>query len=64
MNILYVCSFALKYYTMVTVKLQINKIETPSFWVKVANVNASDIGTQIDLYKTFYWLNDGKSHSF
>ena len=60
MNILYIGSFALKYYSMTMVNINYNLIKTPEFWHKVANLNDSDITTQKSIYQTFYWLNDGK----
>jgi hypothetical protein len=59
MNILYICSFVLKYYTMINVSMHRNKIETVSFWNKVGNLNETDILTQKEIFETFYWLNDG-----
>lgn len=59
MNILYICSFALKYYAMVTVSIQKSQLENPSFWSKLANISINDINTQKEIYETFYWLNDG-----
>jgi hypothetical protein len=63
MNILYICSFALKYYSMTMVNINYNIIKTQEFWHKVANINESDITTQKSVYQTFYWLNDGMSYN-
>ena len=60
MNILYVCSFGLKYYSMAMVNIQYNKIKTGTFWNQVVSLNESDLSGQKYTYETFYWLNDGK----
>lgn len=62
MYILFVSSFSLKYYTMIIVSIQRNKLTDPEFWVQVnALQKANDLNSESDLFQTFYWLNNGKN---
>lgn len=59
MNVIYVSSFSLKYYTMICVHLTKTRALEDGFWRTVANVNETDYATQRDIYNTIYWLNNG-----
>ena len=65
-NILNVCmytlftvSFGLKYYTMIIVTIEKNKLSDTTFWRKIRYMQESDINSQIEVFTVFYWLNDG-----
>ncbi len=55
MNSLYIMSYGLKFYTVMMVYYNLNKIEKPDFWKSISN----DTNTQKKAYNTFYWLNAG-----
>ena len=59
MYFLFFASFSLKYYTMIYVTMERYKLQEVDFWIKVAQLTAEDTAGQIDVYQTFYWLNDG-----
>jgi hypothetical protein len=61
MNILYLASFGLKYYTMIVVYYYRIEIKTNEFWAKVSFLeNSNDIDDQKSVFQTFYWLNNGE----
>ena len=57
---LYVVSYGLRFYTMIIVKLEMNKLYDSNFWAEVNSLENNE-EAQIDVYETFYWLNDGKN---
>lgn len=59
MNVLYVSAFGLKYYTMVVVTLNKNKVLKESFWERALNASETDIDVQKEVYTALYWLNNG-----
>jgi hypothetical protein len=59
MTILYLFSYGLKYYIIFVVYSKRALIDTKEFWNKVENINPNDFNTQIEIFKTFYWLNNG-----
>lgn len=59
MNVLYVSSFGLKYYTMVVVRLNKIKVLDSRFWQNAVNLNATDSDAQKDVFDSIYWLNNG-----
>jgi hypothetical protein len=64
MNILYFAAFGLKYYTMLIVRLNINKLNSEAFWREIVSVNETELDKQIDIYQTFYWLNNGRKRKY
>jgi hypothetical protein len=58
MHLLFFFSYALKYYTIVILRLEKDKLSDPMFWSKVGNLNGN-IESQKEVYQTFYWLNEG-----
>lgn len=60
MNVIYVSSFSLKYYTMIVVRLTKYKVLDESFWDMASTLNETDYSGQKDVYNTIYWLNNGK----
>ena len=63
MNILYIASFSLKYYTIIVVTIEFSKVSSSDFWLQT-NLNTTDTGIEKSLYETFYWLNRGKNYLF
>jgi hypothetical protein len=59
MNILYVASFGLRYYTMYVVRLDIDKVTNKQYWIKLLQ-NTSDCTNQKDLFESIYWLNNDR----
>ena len=59
MMAMYVASFALKYYTILVVRHEMNRVESNEFWRVVENLNGTDVSTQKQVFETFYWLNEG-----
>jgi hypothetical protein len=60
MYILFVSSFSLKFYTMILIRIEINKLSDPAFWSNVNSLSkVNDLNTEIDVFQVFYWLNDG-----
>jgi len=59
MYALFIASFSLKYYMMILVSMERTKLNDPLFWNRVTTLSATDTPSQIDIYQTFYWLNDG-----
>lgn len=64
MNILYISSYGLKYYTMILVSRKKELISKNSFWYNAVNVKSNDTSAQKELFLTFYWLNSGISILF
>ena len=60
MLVLYICSYAIKYYSMSMVLVSKNSLNSNAFWQTVATLNSSDYDAQKMVFETFYWLNDGK----
>jgi hypothetical protein len=60
MNVLYVSSYGIAYATMFLVRQSLTEVETEAFWTKVSSLDVNDTMSQIQIYKTFYWLNSGK----
>lgn len=60
MNVIYVSSFGLKYYTMIVVRVTKGKVLSESFWDMAVGLNETDYAGQKDVYNTLYWLNNGK----
>lgn len=59
MNIIYLTSFFLKYYTMVEVHFAKEKVKSQLYWTNLINSNNS-VGQERDLFTTLYWLNAGE----
>ena len=59
MHLLYIYSYALKFYTIIKVQIEKNKLDDPQFWYMVNNLD-KNITNQQSVYETFYWLNAGK----
>ncbi len=57
MNIIYLASFFLKYYTIVEVILAKQKAQSPEFWLKMTSENSSTTALKEEFYRTIYWLN-------
>lgn len=60
MIFLYIGSFALKYYNIFLVRLQLNRLESKEFWQSVNSLNEFDIQAQKDVFHTFYSLNEDR----
>ena len=79
MNVLYLSSFALKYYVICRVRemnqdensshfslqviVAIRNLDEPEFLTDVQNVCNLSESKQWNIYQTFYWLNAGNSSS-
>ena len=62
MNVIYLASFFLKYYTMLQVRLSKQRINTAQFWNNLNdNQNITD-AVEKDFFTTMYWLNAGNTH--
>ncbi|CAF0993566.1 unnamed protein product [Brachionus calyciflorus] len=61
---LFICSFVLKYYTIFRVLNEIKKLDCENFWLKVRKLDSSDHEGQIEVFKTFYWLNNDRFYWF
>jgi len=59
MNVLYLSSFGLKYYTMILVRLNKEKVLSSQFWKNAVFLNQSSPEEQIEVVNTLYWLNNG-----
>lgn len=59
MNVLYLASYGLKYSTIILVTRSLENVQKPEFWNKLEHLNSTDVRSQIDVYKTLYWLNSG-----
>ncbi|CAF1249920.1 unnamed protein product, partial [Didymodactylos carnosus] len=57
MNILYLSSFALKYYVFIEVTYALKRLSQADFQDKVSTVFNSTPSKQMDVWYTFYWLN-------
>ncbi len=57
LNILFIGSFGLKFYTLITVSIEKEKLSDPNFWELVAQLPHRNASDQLSVYKTFYWLN-------
>ena len=60
MCVIYLCSYGLKYSTIIIVALKRAQISHTDFWAKVSSLEFNDIKSQKDVFETFYWLNAGK----
>ena len=54
-------SYGLKIYTIINTSIQLATIETTQFWSKLTSLTPDDEESQINVYQTFYWLNEGKN---
>lgn len=61
MIILFFVSYTLQFYTIYIVRQNMEKLIDPIFWSSIASLNKTDINQQIQVFKTFYWLNNGKN---
>ena len=59
MHLLFIYSYALKFYTIIKVQIEKNKLDDPKFWYMVNNLD-KNITNKQSVYETFYWLNAGK----
>ena len=59
MNILFVGSYGLKFYTIIKVGVEMKHLRDEEFWHTVNTLEANDTHTQESVYQTFYWLNNG-----
>lgn len=59
MNVIYISSFSLKYYTMIVVRLTKIQVLNGDFWDLAVNLNVTDYSTQKMIYNAIYWLNNG-----
>ncbi|CAF0736641.1 unnamed protein product [Rotaria sordida] len=57
MNILYLSSFALKYYVIYQVIHATKKLGDRDFQTKIENICELSKSEQLNIYRTFYWLN-------
>ncbi|CAF3484392.1 unnamed protein product [Rotaria sp. Silwood1] len=57
MNILYISSFALKYYVFFKVRLASQTLDKPEFKANLQNIYNLTETEQYHMYQTFYWLN-------
>ena len=57
-HLLFICSYALKYYKIIIVGLEKEKLKDPNFWQMIKNESYT-IHDQEEIYQTFYWLNEG-----
>jgi hypothetical protein len=62
--ILLFTSYGLKIYTLINANTQLATIETTQFWSKLTSLTPADEESQINVYQTFYWLNEGKKCFF
>ncbi|CAF0718901.1 unnamed protein product [Brachionus calyciflorus] len=60
MIVLYLGSFALKYYAIFSVNINLKKLESTSFWQTVNNLDQYDAETQKSIFYSFYWLNEDR----
>ncbi|RNA03569.1 Short transient receptor potential channel 6 [Brachionus plicatilis] len=58
MNVLYISSFGLKYYTMYIASFNKKKVLEKEFWDKAVGLNGSSVDEQKKIYDTIYWLNN------
>jgi hypothetical protein len=57
--LVFIISFAVKFYTMIRVTAEKMNLNSDQFWNKVNNLDSHDIPSQIQVFETFYWLNSG-----
>lgn len=60
MNILYLSSFALKYYVIYQVNMSIRELIDPKFIQNVHMICSLNRTQQWEIYHVFYWLNAGE----
>ena len=60
MTFLYLSSFALKYYTILLVRMQLSRVQSNEFWQMVNNLDEFDLKAQKDVFYTFYILNEDR----
>lgn len=58
--LIFAASYALKFYTIILVSIELKQINSDSFWNQVNTLSPNDLSTQIQVFQTFYWLNSGK----
>jgi hypothetical protein len=59
MNIFYITAYGLKFYTMLKVSENVNKVKKIEFWDIVNNLNNTNKEAQVEVYSSLYWLNAG-----
>ena len=59
MIFLFILSYALKFFTIMTVIYNFQKLKRPHFWLAIRNLNSNDLDSQKQYFETFYWLNAG-----
>ncbi len=55
--IMFIGSFGLKFYTLIKVNIEKEKLLDPEFWDLVAHLSQRSADDQLSVYETFYWLN-------
>ncbi|CAF0714386.1 unnamed protein product [Brachionus calyciflorus] len=60
MILIFFSSYGLKLYTILIVRQNLERVCDPLFWSLVSNLNNSNLASQINVYKTFYWLNNDR----
>lgn len=60
MNILYLSSFALKYYVIYQVNISMKKLTDEQFAMDVSTICSLNQTRQWEIYHVFYWLNAGR----
>ena len=60
MNILYLSSFALKYYVIYQVNMSMKELIDPRFVQDVQMICSLNQTRQSEIYRVFYWLNAGE----
>lgn len=55
--ILFACSFGLKFYTLIQVSAEMEKLVDPNFWAQISQLENSSMAQQQNVFTTFYWLN-------
>lgn len=63
MHVLLLCSYALKFFSIITIRIQKAKLDDQSFWDLVNGLH-KDTEEEKMVYQTFYWLNEGKKIFF
>lgn len=62
MHLMFFTAYALKYYTMIRVRIEKAKLNDSDFWYTIIHMNGN-LTLQKNAYETFYWLNEGKINS-
>lgn len=64
MNILYVSSFSLKYYSIIAVRMAKSKALDANFWKNAIHLNETNYDAQREIFNNLYWLNNGENFFF